>query len=147
MSFGRKLFNRIRSRNTCTAAPERVVSAANTTVECLEERVLFALASAAGGSGFSGTLSTNPTIRQQQLICDPIEPKQGSTSVRYDASMVSLIGLTGGPGYNNKSLRASVQVQKKGKLKFQDLKQFLKKPAGEETGYVHSLIRRALAGY
>ena len=37
----------------------------------MEERVLMALAKAAGGSGVSCNLSTNPTIRQQQLICDP----------------------------------------------------------------------------
>src|SRR2546423_14087625 len=53
--------------------------------EPLEERLLMALARAAGGSGYSGTLSTNTAIRQQQLICDPAEPAAGSTSVQYEA--------------------------------------------------------------
>src|SRR5215218_1592551 len=60
--------------------------------EPLEERVLFALAAATGGSGYSADLSSNATIRQQQLICDPIEPKAGSTSVQYDPKVVRLTG-------------------------------------------------------
>lgn len=58
-----------------------------------------ALAKAAGGSGNSGTLSSNKAIRKQQLICDPDYPTNGSTSVVYDPSIVSFAGLSFGPGY------------------------------------------------
>ena len=67
--------------------------------EPLEERLLMALSKAGGGSGLSGTLSTNPTIRQQQLICDPDPPDVGSTSVMYNPAMSLLAGITDGPGY------------------------------------------------
>ena len=91
--------------------------------EPLEERVLMALAKAAGGSGTSCNLSTNPTIRQQQLICDPASslvtaaaddpgsaPLSGSTSVSYDARVVSLIDVGAGPGYDNESFQVLVEV-------------------------------------
>jgi Ca2+-binding RTX toxin-like protein len=67
--------------------------------EALEVRLLYALCKAAGGSGYSGTLSTNPATRQQQLICDPNEPAAGSTSVSYDASLVTINHAESGPGY------------------------------------------------
>src|SRR5690349_21521596 len=82
-----------------SAAPDRVTRCVACVTEPLEERLMMALCKAGGGSGYSGTLSTNPTIRQQQLICDPAEPARGSTSVLYDASKVSLIGYQYGPGY------------------------------------------------
>ena len=61
---------------------------------------LGAVARRTGGSGYSGTLSTNPATRQQQLICDPPEPAAGSTSVFYDPALVSLRELQLGPGYS-----------------------------------------------
>ena len=75
-----------RAARTCLAEP-------------LEERVLFAMAHAAGGSGYSANLSKNAVIRQQQLICDPAEPVQGSTSVQYEADKVTLSAFAYGPGY------------------------------------------------
>src|SRR6478672_6506612 len=78
--------------------------------EFLEDRILFALAKASGGSGYSASLSTNSVIRQQQLICDPAEPIAGSTSVLYDASKVTLTGLIPGPGYDNFGFVGFVEV-------------------------------------
>ena len=77
----------------------------------LEERLLCALSTAAGGSGYSGTLSTNAATRQQQLICDPNEPHQGSTSVSYDPTLVTLAGFQAGPGYGNDSFQVLVEVE------------------------------------
>jgi hypothetical protein len=79
--------------------------------EPLEERLLCALSKAAGGSGYSGTLSTNPATRQQQLICDPNEPKAGSTSVLYDASLVTINHAEAGPGYRNDFFQVFVEVE------------------------------------
>jgi hypothetical protein len=78
--------------------------------EALEERVLCALSKAAGGSGCSGTLSTNLAIRQQQLICDPTAPVLGSTSVSYDAQVVTLVDARPGPGYANEGFQVLVEV-------------------------------------
>lgn len=60
-----------------------------------------ALAHASGGSGTSGVLSSNPTIRRQQLICDPLNPSGGSYSVQYDPTVVSydFTSLTAVTGY------------------------------------------------
>ena len=58
-----------------------------------------AASSASGGSGFSGTLSKNATIRRQQLICDPVAPDAGSTSVSYNPAVSYLTGIADGPGY------------------------------------------------
>src|SRR5215217_565212 len=58
-----------------------------------------ALAQLNGGSGYSGSLSSNATIRQQQLICDPA-PGTGTTSVAYNPALVSLTGFIYGPGYD-----------------------------------------------
>src|SRR5215211_6667837 len=91
---------------TVPAAPRRCLA------EPLEERILMALAKATGGSGYSGTLSTNSVIRQQQLICDPAEPVQGSTSLQYEADKVTLRGMQYGPGYGPMdNLTALVEVQ------------------------------------
>ena len=102
-----------RRRKTGTvraAIPSRGVCA-----EPLEERLLCALSKAAGGSGYSGVLSTNTATRQQQLICDPASdgnaPILGSTSVSYDASVMTLAGAAAGPGYGNDSFQVLVEVQ------------------------------------
>src|SRR5687768_453094 len=100
----RRSADRLRSARSVPASARHVC-------EPLEERVLFALASATGGSGYSGTLSSNLSIRKQQLICDPAEPVQGSTSVLYDASKVTLTGLVPGPGYNNLGFVGLVEVR------------------------------------
>ena len=104
----------------------------------------MALARAAGGSGYSGTLSTNPAIRQQQLICDPDEPGAGSTSVDYDARLVSLIGFVPGPGYEFKWAGSVEVADPLGRTSLQDLTEFLQRPAGRETGYVQ--FRFVLSG-
>ena len=104
--------------------------------ENLEERVLMALAKAAGGSGYSANLSTNPTIRQQQLICDPDEPAAGSTSVLYDAGIVTLRGASPGPGYENLDGVVEVRDPTGGRTFLQRLVDFLRQPAGLETGFV-----------
>jgi hypothetical protein len=108
------------------------------------------LAKLQGGSGYSGTLSSNAGIRKQQLICDPAvgtegpapvnsplaqgAPRRGSTSTSYDPSMVTLSGLDMGTGYAGSGV---VQVDTgEGGLVLQDIVDFLNQPAGVETGYV-----------
>ena len=104
--------------------------------------MLFALAAAAGGSGYSGTLSTNTSIRKQQLVCDPAEPKQGSTSTLYDPSMVTLTGVMPGPGYNNLGFIGHVEVRlRSGNTLLQPLVAFFQNPLGTETGYVQMQYR------
>ena len=60
-----------------------------------------ALAVASGGSGTSGVLSSNHTIRKHQLLCDPNDPASGSYSVGYDPSLVhyDVGSLTSVPGF------------------------------------------------
>lgn len=54
---------------------------------------------------FSGTLSTNPNVKRQQLICDPeVEggskvPVLGKFSVEYDPDLNQLSSWEPGPGY------------------------------------------------
>ena len=114
--------------------------------EPLEERVLMALAKAAGGSGYSANLAASGPLRQQQLICDPAEPRAGSTSTLYDAARVTIIGAAPGPGYDNKDFLALVEVQLPGgqARRLQSLASFLQQPAGVETGYVQ--VRYQLEG-
>jgi hypothetical protein len=59
-----------------------------------------------GKSGYSGTLSSDPITRQQQLLCDPdaeFDPDatltSGSMSTYYDAGVVTLMSLAGAPGW------------------------------------------------
>src|SRR5688572_25636762 len=132
---------RARRRASSAAAPRsRVVF-----TEPLEERLLMALAKASGGSGYSGCLSTNPTIRQQQLICDPDEPVSGSTSVSYNPTLVTLADLEYGPGYGprfvedgefSQFIQGYVEVAGIEGTFLQRIEDFLEEPAGIETGYV-----------
>jgi hypothetical protein len=92
-----------------------------------------ALAKKLGGSGFSGTLSSNKAIRKQQLIADPDEPDSGSESLQYNPSIVTVSGLTFGPGYTG---QAFVEVDNDGSPTLQDLTSFLASPLGPETGYI-----------
>ena len=105
----------------------------------------MALAKASGGSGYSGCLSTNPTIRQQQLICDPDEPVEGSTSVSYNPTLVTLAGLEYGPGYGprlvedgefSQFIQGYVEVAGIEGTFLQRIESFLDSPQGIETGYV-----------
>src|SRR3954451_18079547 len=119
----------IRSSKTHRSRPARACVA-----EPLEERVLMALAKAAGGSGYSANLSKNSVIRQQQLICDPNEPRQGSTSVQYEADKVTVRGFAYGPGYGplgNQTALVEVQ-QADGKRLLQNVNAFFDAPAGKE---------------
>ena len=93
-------------------------------------------------ASYSATLSTNPTIRQQQLICDPPEPMRGSTSVQYEADKVSLSGFDYGPGYgpsflpNEQQVDGFVEVVSNNETFLQSIGSFLQQPGGRETGYV-----------
>src|SRR5687767_7505407 len=118
-------------------------------VETLEGRVLMALAAAAGGSGYSGQLSNNSAIRKQQLTCDPNEPLSGSTSVQYDASLVTLTGASPGPGYMVTGAFVQVQALDGQQLLLQPLfgpNGFLQSPRGRETGYVQVQYQRSTQG-
>lgn len=95
-------------------------------------------------ASYSATLSRNPAIRQQQLICDPPEPIRGSTSVEYEPGKVSLAGFAYGPGYgplviNDRSTIGYVEVEQNGERFLQDLDAFLVRPDGVETGYAQVL--------
>lgn len=117
-------------------------------------------AALAGKKGLSGSLSSNATIRQQQLICDPAgsegtsidptvsalaqgAPRRGSDSVRYDPSVVSLTNVQIGVGYAGSG---RVEVQVGGSRVLQDLAAFLKNPAGTETGYVQLFFHHGAKG-
>ena len=112
--------------------------------ESLEGRVLMALAAAAGGSGYSGTLSTNTAIRKQQLACDPNEPMSGSTSVQYNPQLVTLSEAHVGPGYRITRAVAEVQSLDGQQRTLQPLtpvgggtgRNFTFQPVGRETGFV-----------
>ena len=95
-------------------------------------------------ASYSGTLSRNAVIRQQQLICDPPEPIRGSTSVSYEPDKVSLAGFAYGPGYgplfvDNQPVIGYVEVEQSSERFLQDLDSFLVEPEGIETGYVQVL--------
>jgi MYXO-CTERM domain-containing protein len=93
-------------------------------------------------ASYSGTLSTNSVIRQQQLICDPPEPLRGSTSVQYEPDKVSLSGFAYGPGYgpsfleNEGQVEGFVEVVGNNETFFQPIRSFLQNPSGRETGYI-----------
>jgi hypothetical protein len=126
---------------SAAARPARAARAC--LAEPLEERVLFAMAHAAGGSGYSANLSKNSVIRQQQLICDPAEPVQGSTSVQYDADKVTLSAFAYGPGYGPLGNSIGVvEVEKDGKRSLQNINAFLDAPAGKETGFAQVFYQR-----
>jgi hypothetical protein len=116
-----------------------------------------ALAKLAGGSGYSGALSSNRNIRNQQLACDPATPSaspaasapassgapvSGSTSVTYDPEVVTLSGLQFGPGYVGSGFVELAGESPTGASKFlEPISQFLALKAegaepGVETGYV-----------
>lgn len=107
-------------------------------IPCVSEG---AAAKRAGGSGFSGTLASNPALRQQQLACDPDDPIVGSTSVEYDPLVSRLVGFGMGPGYSG---GAFVEVRQFNPdtesviTVFQPINAFLASPAGAETGYVQT---------
>jgi len=96
------------------------------------------LAKLSGGSGYSADLSKNKGIRHQQLIVDPAEaPISGSASTTYNPCVVSLSGLTFGPGYTGQGF---VEEEKtcdyKTRVFLQNINSFLVCPEGKQTGYV-----------
>src|SRR4051794_4837307 len=135
--FRRFVAGRAGSRGAVLTRPAAAAAPRVCLAEPLEERLLMALSKAGGGSGLSGTLSTNPTIRQQQLICDPDEPQAGSTSVAYDASLVTLKDAIPGPGYQNQFFTGLVEVfdTRLQKTVLQPLQSFRDRAFGPETGY------------
>jgi hypothetical protein len=103
-----------------------------------------ALAKAAGGSGYSGQLSSNKAIRKQQLACDPDDPINGSTSTLYNPAIVTLSGLIGGPGYTGSGV-VEVDIGD-GVRVLQDINSFLSEPQGSETGYAQVSFRKLTQG-
>jgi hypothetical protein len=92
-----------------------------------------ALAKAQGGSGFSGTLSSNKAIRKQQLIADPDYPTAGSTSTTYNPGVVSFSGLIFGPGYYGWGY---IEIESDDSTFLVDIDTWLASPFGNETGYL-----------
>lgn len=139
-------FARAKSKSSSPSARPKA-SARPCLAEPLEERLLMAAARARGASGYSGTLSSNATLRKQQLICDPPEPMLGSSSVLYNASEVTLVDYRGGPGYQ---VTGAVEVNRfdgQGTVlqPFDGVGGFFSDgPIGVETGFVQ--IRYTLVG-
>jgi hypothetical protein len=110
-------------------------------------RVGGALAKLNGGSGYSGTLSSNAGIRQQQLICDPPDPTGGSTSTLYDPTVVKLTGFRYGPGYQTSASGGDGVVEVKGTsnaTSLMPISMFLVDHTGfTETGYVQIRYQQA----
>ena len=87
------------------AAPTKHCGPVAVATEALESRILFALAALTGG--LSANLSSNPTIRKQQLLCDPATPSSatpaaplgGAISVSYDPTKVTLVDVEPAAGY------------------------------------------------
>lgn len=109
-----------------------------------------ALAKASGGSGTSGVLSSNPTIRRQQLICDPLNPSGGSYSIQYDPSVVSYDfgSLTAVTGYTITSAFIARDFGTPGSPKPQLVD--INSSAGfnnAETGYIQVFFQQSGAGY
>ncbi|QOV92168.1 PKD domain-containing protein [Humisphaera borealis] len=102
--------------------------------------MLFALA---GTGSLSGTLSSNLSIRKQQLICDPPAPTKGSTSLLYDASKVTLADIIPGPGYDNQGFIGLVELRlKNGKTALHPFSSFRNDPKlGVETGYAQVIYK------
>src|SRR5437762_496590 len=120
LPFADSLRNAFGRRSTSAFVPGRQDGLAGSVpcaAEALEERVLFALALASGGSGYSANLSTNPVTREYQLTCDPAVPKAGSTSVTYDPKVVHLTGFVAAQGYNNLGFIGYVEVLPPGATK------------------------------
>ncbi|MDB5296833.1 MAG: hypothetical protein JWO31_2816 [Phycisphaerales bacterium] len=104
-----------------------------------------ALAKKAGGSGLSGTLSSNKAIRKQQLICDPDEPTGGSISVQYDPEVVGVSGFSFGPNYTG---TAFVQLNFGDGSGFVPLTRYLAQDGsdlGFETGFIQVLFNEPTA--
>lgn len=109
-----------------------------------------AIAKKLGKSGLSGTLSSNKAVRKQQLIADPASedvttlgvagasgaPVRGSTSVRYDPSLVTLSDFVLGPGYYGD---AFVEVTRGGRSQLVSFADFLE-GGGTESGYVQTFF-------
>jgi hypothetical protein len=86
-----------------------------------------------GGSGYSGTLSSNPTTRTQQLLCDPTG--MGSMSTLYDPSVVTLTGISAIQGFSITS--AYVEVSNDGVTFLESASTFFSSERfGQETGYL-----------
>lgn len=112
----------------------------NFSCESLEGRILFALA---GTGTYSGTLSSNLSIRKQQLICDPPLPVKGSTSLLYDASKVTLTDIVPGPGYDNFGFVGLIELKlKNGNTVLHPFNAYQSNPnLGRETGYAQVLYK------
>jgi hypothetical protein len=168
--FGlRSLFASRRSRRSPRDAQAAPAGRAGCVAEVLEERVLFALA---GHPGVSGKLSTNASIAKQQLICDPASSSEpsaadaaaaGSVSVSYDPTLVTLTGVTSGPGYFVDFSNSFVELQSTQPIEggyapgtsegqaytfLEPLSTFLGEAEhpGTETGYVQVRFQKAAEG-
>lgn len=110
-------------------------AAVGCSIEALEDRVLMAMSLKVGGLGFSNLLATDSVaLRRQKLIIDPPGPLAGWTSTLHDATKVSLVGVTPGPGYANLGFGGFVEIREGNTTRLQPIDSFLRQPAGVETG-------------
>lgn len=91
--------------------------------------------------------------QQNTVICDPVAPEDGSTSIFYDrdfatefgTTRMSITGLMPGPGYSVSGL-VEVQIFLSESENFltvyQNLADFVEQPAGLETGYAQVFFTR-----
>jgi hypothetical protein len=96
------------------------------------------------GSRYGGTLSSNTTIRTQQLTADPVTVLRGSTSTEYDPSVVRLQNVFAEEGFI--VTEAYVGVRFDGETEdLVSLGQFLEGLdfEYEETGYLQVFYQRA----
>ncbi|HMB96366.1 MAG TPA: hypothetical protein VKK61_10030, partial [Tepidisphaeraceae bacterium] len=106
---------------TSRRSRSRIARSVGCVAEPLEDRLLMALARQSGKSGVSANLSTNPTVKQQQLLVDPPDaPIAGSISVSYDPTVSHLIEFEPGPGYDNEGIGGFVEVLAPATTEFED---------------------------
>ena len=66
------------------------------------------------GSRYGGKLSSNKSIRTQQLTADPVSVLRGSTSTTYDPNVVSLSDVYSLPGFDITNIFVEVSFGERG---------------------------------
>src|SRR5262249_51470316 len=77
----------------------RICVAAGSAAMALFLTAASAHGAAAGHPGYSANLSSNKSLRQQQLLCDPAFATDGSTSTLYYAAISSIQEVDAYPGF------------------------------------------------
>lgn len=96
------------------------------------------------GSRYGGTLSSNSSIRTQQLTADPVTVLRGSTSTEYDPSVVRLNNVFALDGFFVNSVYVAVTFDGGETEQLITLGQFIEGLgiAFQETGYLQVFYQR-----